>query len=533
LLRDARTVSPHTPIRADVCIVGAGAAGITLARRLADTHLEVALVESGGLEFDADSQSLYRGENVGAPYFLLDTCRMRQFGGSTNHWHGLLGRLDEQDFAEREWIPHSGWPFSRTELEPYYEAARDVLGLGDGPFDVTAWEDRGERARLPVGERLSHTVALFSPPVRFGHRYRDELVASRNVTVYTFANVTELVTDENARRVISARVACLDGPRFTVEAGTFVLACGGIENARLLLLSDAVIPQGLGNQHDLVGRFFMEHPMKHAGIFHPADPALSLELYAQPAFGSVLVQTALVPSRKIQEERRLSHVSLLMVPTRAKASAGRTGHPSDGLVAEAAGPGQPNLHDRQVRDGLEGVRTVALRGTGATPRIAGLARYEQVVVLARAEQIPNPQSRVTLAPERDALGCRRVRLDWRLVADDQRSTRESLDVLTEVLGAAGLGRMKYTISEDDASWLPPRDRWPWAGPLGANHHMGTTRMANDPKRGVADASARVHGVENLYVAGSSVFPTSGHTPPTMTLVALSLRLADHLRGRLL
>jgi choline dehydrogenase-like flavoprotein len=278
----------------------------------------------------------------------------------------------------------------------------------------------------------------------------------------------------------------------------------------------------------------MEHPMKHAGVFHPADPALSLELYAQPSFGPVMVQTALVPSRKVQEERRLAHVSLLLVPVRAKASAGREGRSISKVAGAAFGRGEePSLRDQQVRDGLEGVRTVALRGAGTTPRAAGPARYEQVVVLARGEQIPNPESRVTLSPERDALGCRRVRLDWRLAADDKRSTRESLDILTAALGAAGLGRMKYTITEDDASWLPPRDRWPWAGPLGANHHMGTTRMANDPKRGVVDANARVHGVENLYVAGSSVFPTSGHTPPTMTLVALALRLADHLRGRLL
>ncbi len=547
LLRDARTVPPDSSIGADVCVIGAGAAGITVARRLSHTGRQVVLLEAGGLDFDSETQALYRGENLGAPYFLLDTCRLRQFGGSTNHWHGLLGQLDDLDFSRREWIEHSGWPIDRAHLQPYYEEARRIFGLGAQPFDVSAWEDPETRPRLPLGSRLRHTVNLLVPPVPFGHAYREELVSSPNVTIYTFANATELVTDKYAREVISVQVASLSGRSFSVRPRCTVLACGGIENARLLLLSDGVVPQGLGNQYDLVGRFFMEHPMLFpAGFFYPAVPNLSFELYAGKLIGDTTVQTGLVPSRKVQEERRLSHVSLLFLPEapdpdtahqphehlRAASSEGHGIGAGSHVVRAAAEGSTSDGLDRHVLEALDDIRTHAAQPGMMVRRAAPRPRYKQVGIVTRQEQIPNRESRVTLSSERDRLGQRRVRLNWQLTADDRRSSRETVEVLTQELGAEGLGHMKIQVDEDDTSWIPPRDRWPWEKPaVGAYHHMGTTRMADSPRRGVVDASARVHGLKNLYVAGSSIFPTSGHCPPTMTIVALSLRLADHLLER--
>jgi choline dehydrogenase-like flavoprotein len=262
-----------------VCIVGAGAAGITLARECIKQPFRVCLLESGGLDYNEDIQSLYQGENTGLPYYPLDASRLRYFGGTTNHWAGMCRPLDDIDFAARAWIPYSGWPFGRSHLDPFYARAHLICQLGSFTYDTGAWETP-DTPRFPLSsDRVMTKITQQSPPTRFGQVYQDEIVRADNVITYLHANAVEVETADTAQTVTRLRVACLQGPQFWVAARQFILATGAIENARLLLLSNKAQSAGLGNQNDLVGRFFMEHPSFESGALLPSAAHLATALH--------------------------------------------------------------------------------------------------------------------------------------------------------------------------------------------------------------------------------------------------------------
>ncbi len=470
----------------DVCVIGAGAAGLTLARELAGAPFRVALLESGGFDPDPPTQALYRGRVHGRRYFTLDACRSRQFGGSTNCWQGLCRPLDPIDFEARDWVPHSGWPFQAAALAPFYVRAQQVLRLEDFAYDAGRWATP-EHAPLPFASGAIESRVFQVAPTRMGELYRDEITGARNVDTWLFANAVEIETDAEARSVRSVRVATLDGNSFPVRARLFVLATGGIENARLLLASNRVQQAGLGNGNDLVGRFFMEHPHVVAGAFLRSGSAVSLSFYRAREAGRVKLAGYLAGSDALQREERLLAFSAF-------------------LAQEAALPDFERALGRVVYEG----------------DVAGGEPVSRAVFfMNEIEQAPNPNSRVRLGEERDALGMPRVRLEWRLSSIDKQSIRRSHLILGRELGRAGLGRLQLMLSEDEYEWPPELG--------GGRHHMGTTRMHEDPKQGVVDAEGRVHGLANLFVAGSSVFPTGGAANPTLTLVALALRLADRLK----
>ena len=238
MLIDGRTLPPDHLLDCDLCIIGGGAAGITLASAFAGGRdVDVCLVESGGFDFAADVQELYRGEAVGAPYEAYDT-RLRYFGGSTNHWGGYCLPLDDLDFEIRPWVPYSGWPLGRADLAPYYEMASDLCQIGGLDTAPSAW---AERLGLPVldldGSGLRNLVFQVSPPTRFGEAYRASLLTADNLKICLYSNVIGFHRPAGGSVVERIRVATLAGGRFAVRARCFVLACGGIENARLLLCS--------------------------------------------------------------------------------------------------------------------------------------------------------------------------------------------------------------------------------------------------------------------------------------------------------
>ncbi len=517
MLRDARAVPSGTVLDTEVCMVGAGAAGITLARALADQPFRVCLLESGGLRPDPQTQSLYTGENVGVPYQPLDRVRSSVLGGTTDRWAGTCRPLDEIDFEARAWVPHSGWPFSAGHLRPYYERAHAVCQLGPFTYDRRSWEEGRSSSALPLAsDRVVTTIFQFSPPTRFGRVYRDDLARASNVTVYLHANAVELETDPVGTAVTRLRVACLGGGSFSVASRCFILAAGGIENVRLLLLSDAVQPRGLGNQHDLVGRFFMEHPHPDCGIFVPSQP-LPATAHATHTVRGTRIRRALTLAPEILRREELLGCSLLLqplVPRAVMAWRHLWGAARSRLLSE---------HDwHRVLDVGVAWRARLDRGGLVSGLGARRARASPLRLLARAEQAPNPESRVTLASERDALGRRRARLDWRLSAMDTRSMRRALEIIRQEIAIAGLGQVEITLKADEALRSEPL--------RGGAHHMGTTRMHEDPRRGVVDRHGRVHGISNLYIAGSSVFPTVGYANPTLTIVAMAIRLADHVKS---
>ena len=365
----------------------------------------------------------------------------------------------------------------------------------------------------PVFERK----ILQENPLRFGPVYAPELRNAPRVTVYLYANAFHLDAGENESAVQELTVKTLSGNQFRIRARLYVLATGGIENARLLLASGLKTGRGLGNGHDLVGRFFMTHLVYSATIV-PADIHMSLDFGASDAYmpGHYRIDR---PFGITADAMRAKHLPNFLMLWYYQFSP--TAHALKALkgVASGEGPGGSRLQDlSEVLRNIEGIADFALRkaifGEGMP--------IEAISVGCSSEQQPNPLSHVSLGSKVDRLGMREAAIDWQVLEDDRRNAAATLRLLAAEVGRTGFGRLKSPFGENDA--------WP-KGFYGNEHHMGTTRMHADPALGVVDPDCRVHGMANLYVAGSSVFPTGSANNPTLTIVALALRLADHLKGQ--
>ena len=510
---DARTLPNDTTIQADLAIIGGGAAGITLAREFDRSGVKVCVIEAGGLEPEAQVQALYQGESVGIEY-PLEAARLRFLGGSSNHWGGYCRPLDPIDFLQRDWVPHSGWPFSIDEVMPYYPKASAIVEVAPGRYnDAAYWEEiTGERLPALATGRMRLQFVQFSPPTKFGERYGPQLKQSDNIQVLLNANVVNIGAGAEGRQVKQLAVRTLNEKRHSVTARIYVLATGGLENARMLLLSNDVVTAGLGNQNDLVGRFFMEHPhLSGFGDIVVGDLGRVPPLYRERVLaGGRPAQVAFNPSEAFLRERKLFNATFM---------AGVSGdYRSETPQGDNSAHPQARIHN----DVLKAARRFLADGAGPVkPRDPAYIGTGLGLGCA-CEQAPNPDSRVSLSQRRDALGLPEIKLDWRLGEQDRRSLVTHMHSLAQEFGALGMGRMVIAVKDDGI--------WP-AEVSGGNHHMGTTRMSDDPKRGVVDRNSRVHGMDNLYVAGSSVFPTCGSANPTLTIVALTLRLAGELRER--
>ena len=574
MIDDARTVPADSALTADLCIIGGGAAGITIGRELAGSSVRVIILESGGLDFETPVNDLDKGDVVGLPYFPLDTARLRYFGGSTNHWGGVCRPLEPIDFEARDWIPGSGWPITRADLDAYYPRAATIAGLKVANWDLARWSPVSRYPVWPFApdDPIESVVAqIVDPDIRaFPKRFGSTIEAAPNVTVHLHANAISIDTDPNSRSVERIRVATLEGNRFTVTARVFVLATGGLENARLLLASDGVRPDGVGNDHGNVGRYFMEHPRFRAGMIAPADPRLRIGFYDFQDVGETILQGYLTLSNAAARQERLTDVQIRLNPiydpaiqaaldapvvnaardleerlgkvARIGDAIGEVGKDLTTLSADlmswqqdviAGGPlavPLPDVVDEVVRRAGTGNIEAAMPlmfgdlATAGFGQLVGGLPLDGIWLSTRIEQTPNPDSRVSLTDHRDALGMRQIQLDWRFTDLEKHSVIRALELLGAEIGRYGLGRLRIEIDDDPNSW--PDDL------AGGWHHMGTTRMHDDPAQGVVDRDCRVHGIDNLYVAGSSVFTTAGSGTPTMTVVALALRLVDHLRDQL-
>ena len=529
---DARSVTTGALIEADICIIGGGAAGITLAQAFIDSSVAVCVLESGDLGFDWQTQSLYTGANVGLRYFDLDVCQIRYFGGNTNAWGGWCRPLDAIDFRHRSWVANSGWPFPAEELRSYYREAHALCQIASDDYDpARAVAEIGDRrARLlPFDPRqLEPSIYRFSVPTRFGQVYREALRKAANVRCYLNANVLKIRTSDNAGIATEVAAGTLSGTRFSVRAKCFVLAAGGIENTRLLLLSNDVISTGLGNQNDLVGRFFMEHPHTKRRMIAPAR-AMPTALYGLTFRDHALSARLSLPVA-LQEREELLNYSGNIHPV-------YFGHNTPGWLAFrklVLSIDSARQSDPYVRFPPYGRRGLTLKEVFDIARqfdrvtLAAFLQYFQparfisgFILESKSEQAPNPNSRVTLDHPRDAFGLNRVKLDWRMLPIDRRTVVRAEEIIGQELERLGIGRLAP---------LPPEEIEGWPANLeGGWHQIGTTRANDDPKRGVVDRDGRIHGIANLYVAGSSVFPTGGAAPPTLTIIAMALRLAGHLR----
>lgn len=492
----------------DVCVVGAGPAGITLARSLAARGLDVALMEAGELDYSEDSQAFYTGEIVGLPQAPSEESRLRCFGGTSGHWEGKCRAFEAEDFAARPWMPMSGWPIGLAELAPYAPEAAAIL-------DLDACENPPDLALARASDRFRHVVWRMSPPTRFGEKYRDEIVASPRITLGVRATLVDLRLSDDARTVTTGVFRAWGGlePPFTVTARAFALCMGGLENARTLLNCRNQVATGLGNDRDLVGRYFCDRPAVATGNLLLVEPIGHEERY-------------FTPTPALSAEEGLARCALAIEPRPVRPAYGFLN-----LVSTTAGCIAPRIARMldDLRDGRAsscyygGLEEVAIRLAPDSHPVA--------TVGISLEQRLNPDSRVLLCRSTDPFGLNRVQLDWQLTADDYHTMQAATVAFGGFVAEQGIGRLKvrdWLLEENPR--LPDLDTG--QGLIAGRQHMCTTRMNPSAAAGVVDTDCRIHGIANLYVGGSSVFPTPGFPKPTFTIVQLALRLGDHMSARL-
>ena len=522
MLLDGRALESPA-IEADLCIVGTGAAGITIAREFANTSVSVVLLESGAFEADADTMQLNQGGITGLPYFPLEACRLRFFGGTTNHWGGWCMPPQAHDMEQRSWIPDTGWPFSLEHLAPFYARAHKLCELSEYNYSCQFWSS-SETPVLPLDpDGLVSVTTQFSPPTRFGLKYRDDVVRPENIKVVLHANAHTIETRD--AQVTRISCATLSGKRFVVSAKYFVLAMGGIENPRLLLLSRSQNEQGLGNANDLVGRYFADSFVSDGGEIIFSDTNQNVDFYQRHISRGQPVKGYLQPSKRAQEELGMTTVTYAIEPVfdpyyeRASRSDGVASfNHLQGSLKNGTVPDNLGFHLGRIIGDIDDVGATAYRKLvhGDMP----ISHYRFSI---GQDCAPNRDSRVRLGDEVDALGQRKAVLDWKIQDIDRHTFRTAQRFLAQEVGRQGLGRVRVA-SYGENDW-PQLD----SGAMRAGwHHLGTTRMHADSRLGVVDPDCRLHEAGNLFVAGSSVFP-SFEGQPTLTIVALSLRLSDHLK----
>lgn len=518
MITDFRQLESGGTLQGDVCVIGGGAAGITIACEFMNDKASVIVLESGGQQFDAVVQSLYAGSSA-HEYFSLETSRFRMLGGTTSVWGGWCAPLEELDFQARAWVPHSGWPITRANLLPYYRRAQSYCQLGRYRYDVSEWPAVANDALALDPAKLSHRMWQLSPPTRFADTNGERLKRAANVTVLLHATAVELMTNGTATSVTGVRIRDFGGREATVRAAVYVVACGGIETTRLLLASNRVAPAGIGNRHDVLGRYFMEHPHADAGGVLLSGDARRFRVYPERKAGDEQIVVGFGPSEKAQARLGILNSSIAI-------GADSRGEPSEALASlmsmsrsfgNGKWPENFGSHAKKVLRDLDDV----FREAWLRSRDRAVSGY---FLTARTEVAPNPENRITLERDRDPLGMNRIRLEWRASALDRTSVAATMRLLAEELGRLGVGRVRVNelLLENDGRWM---ENLSWFG-----HHMGTTRMSRNPGSGVVDGDCSVHGVANLYIASASVFPTAGFANPTLTVLALAIRLADHVRG---
>lgn len=546
-----KTVPAGTILACDVLIVGSGPAGITIAMGVAGSSLRTILLESGGERETTQSQDLLRGfvHPVGS-HEPLEANRRRVFGGASTAWGGRCIAFDPIDFKPRPWIPYSGWPLSWRDVQPYQARAAALCEVGEPVFDAgTAFPGRQAEmiAGFDGGGVLSSPLERWGPPTNFARRYGPLLDKQANMTTILNATLVGLKFDPESGCVLYAQVALAPDHRFIVRARRIVLACGAIENARLLLASNDAASAGIGNAFDKVGRFYMSHPNGMHAWSRLTDPGGRF-LFGFERHGETYVRRRFWITPTAQRRRRIGNAvaSFLTPYGDEELQAGALS--SAVFIAKFA---LALARKRDVADILRH-RKVLLRHFGRMAKEAP-ALVPQLVEAARqrffakrrlpillprkedlnnrfglfyqTEHLPNPDSRIVLHSERDALGVPRAEARIAFTDLDVRTVMTTHALVRDQFRRSGTGELVY-----DERDLEQQVRARLRMFDSMAHHAGTTRMSKEPATGVVDENCRVHGTSNLFVAGSSVFPTSSHANPTFMIVALALRLAEHLQG---
>lgn len=551
MLIDGAALEDRATLQAEVAVVGAGPAGITLALELARAGHDVILVESGGPRFDREIQQLSDPESfdphVHAP---MSEATRRQIGGASVIWGGRCVPYDPIDFEERPWIPHAQWPLGYADVQPFFDRAARWFFCGNGEFDAHRIPEILQPSivpGLPDGDVLTSSRERWSLPTDFGREYADELRKSERLRLVHGLSCVEIACEAGGRRVDALVLRSLAGRTVRLHARATVLACGGLETTRLLLASDRVHAGGIGNHAGHLGRFYMGHLSGRIARVHFSTPASGTTFGFDRDAEGVYLRPRFTFSREFQRRERLPNIEASLVNPDIWDPAHGSGVLSFAYLAltsslgprfasdairKAATGDRPRAVAPHLRNMLRDLpRTAAFIATFGVRRfllwrrIPGFYTWSAANVYPlhyHAEQIPSPESRVTLGDERDATGLRRLRIDLRFAAQDVDAVVRAHRHWDGWLQRHRCGRLEYRDGDLAASVAEQaRDGF---------HQIGTTRMSAQAADGVVDRDLRVHGIEDLYVASSSAFVTSGQANPTFTIVAFALRLADHLRG---
>ena len=531
---DLREFQENTLIKVDLCIVGSGPVGLSIAKEFVGTDINVLVVEGGGFETEDETQKLNEIENIGDPR-IIDQKRVRRrvLGGSSHVWTGRCAPFDEFDFQHRDWIEYSGWPIHLEELAPYFEKASEYLGLGPHCYDERLWEQFKVKTPLPaLDEHLLEPIfwqfskSPRNPKISVDFGQDMKFPQAANINMLLHANVTHINTNDEGNQFQSIEVSTLEHKKAIIEAKALVLGCGGIENARLLLASNRQVPEGLGNQHDLVGRFLMDHTLCALGRFDPqeSNPVRSRfgHYWLDNEDGRHVYLHGVSLSQKVQEEEKL---------LRCHAFIEEADYPDTDpwtLMRDL----KSILKSRQFGAKLfltivkilarlgEITRGLNRRLLKHRPQLSGAKTVEIHCML---EQRPDPNSRLRLSPDKvDALGMPLSEIDWKISDLERQTVLKMGDVIAQEFSRLNLPLPQIAPwLKEDKNW---RERF-----TEKSHPTGTTRLSSDPREGVVDTNLQLHGVSGIYIAGSSVFPTAGAANPTLMIVALSLRLANWLK----
>jgi choline dehydrogenase-like flavoprotein len=511
---------------ADLCVIGGGLAGLSIASSFLDSGVKVVLLESGPIGCSPEADALSDGEVTAHPYFPLSEAAPRRLGGAAEVWGGWCRPLDAVDL-EPGGFRGNGWPWDAAELAPYYQRSVEFLGMSDRGFAGNDWAEGLPALYRHLQENSSLQIGVWqeSPLAPISESWAERLSQSDNITTYLGATALEIELGNGAESTTGISAATVNGKRFTVRARHYVLAGGALGTVRLMLASDARVKEGVGNQNGMVGRFFAEHPHIVAGRITLGAEAGR----RRPRFAAI--DRGLTGLRaRIEMERPAAGI-------RAGIHLDEDLRSREGLLNVIAHLRPPSVEP--PRAALEFFREARHRNLGKAVRLVPalirnlpavlevvyrrlLKRPRELELYVQVETSPNPESRIVLSDEKDAFGMPRADLQWRINPADKENLLRTLQRMGDELSAVGLGTLylePWVTEEGDV----------WAGePFGGLHLMGVTRMSVAPEDGVVDPDGRVHGLDNLWVAGSSVFPTYGAANPGMTLVATSLRTADRL-----
>ncbi|PSB04300.1 GMC family oxidoreductase [filamentous cyanobacterium CCT1] len=541
---DARTLSTDEVLETQICIIGAGPAGLTIAREFANQNIKVYILESGGIEYDEETQTLSEGHVVGDPYPVVRETRRRQLGGTSHAWEGQSGYqkygwrclpLDAIDFEPRDWVPYSGWPFTKADLTPFYIRAQAICQIGPYAYDPEGWQDKRAKQLMFKSDRLITGISQYGLRDPFTTEYPNLLRQASNITTLLYANVVEIETDELGQRVTRLRIATLQGKQIWLKANVFILAAGGMENARLLLASNRQQAAGVGNQYDVVGRYFMDRPILSCMLVPYSRTVFNqtnlYDIYPTkqgPVMAHIKLSETVLRQEKLLNNgaqifpRPLPHQREATLALREILSTIQHGKIPQDLAKRLAliGRGSDYIASASFWSAIRGIPAFRRGDWSYLP--GEKHRFSLFEIFYQIEQVPDPNNRITLSRECDRLGLPKTEIHWRLNDIDIQNAIRVQEIWAEEFEQSGIGQLQFT-----RNWAEQKFE-----KTAMHHHLGSTRMHNDPKQGVVDAHCKVHGIANLFIAGCSVFPTAGYSNPTLTAIALSLRLADHIKALL-